>query len=238
MEKFNLRWNDFQANVTKSFGILRKEKDFFDVTLVSDDEQHISAHKVVLSSSSEFFKNILKKAQHASPLIYLSGVTEKDLSAVMDYIYHGEVQLYQEELDSFLDAAQRLKINGLTGNEETVQEDSTVTEFLSHEDEEENLDVETKLTPIKNSKAQGSIGKVLAISSSNFDAKSAVDELVEKVDGGWRCKACGKTTATRDIRRHAEIHIEGLSFDCPICQQSFRSRSKLAYHNFRHHKDN
>ena len=196
MEKFNLRWNDFQANVIKSFGILRKEKDFFDVTLVSDDEQHISAHKVVLSASSEFFKNILKKAQHASPLIYLSGVTEKDLSAVMDYIYHGEVQLYQEELDSFLDAAQRLKINGLTENEETVQEDSTVTEFLSHEDEEENLDVETKLTPIKNSKAQGSIGKVLAISSSNFDAKSAVDELVEKVDGGWRCKSCDRFTKT------------------------------------------
>ena len=63
MEKFNLKWNEFQLNVTKSFNCLRKEKDFFDVTLVSDDEEHIAAHKVVLSASSEFFKNILKKVK-------------------------------------------------------------------------------------------------------------------------------------------------------------------------------
>ena len=37
MEKFCLKWNDFQANVSKSFKFLRKENDFYDVTLVSDD---------------------------------------------------------------------------------------------------------------------------------------------------------------------------------------------------------
>ena len=52
-EKNCLKWNDFQVNVSKSFSSLKKEKDLFDVTLVSDDEDHISAHKVVLSASSE-----------------------------------------------------------------------------------------------------------------------------------------------------------------------------------------
>ena len=113
MEKYSLKWNDFQSNVTKSFCSLGKEKDFFDVTLVSDDEEHIQAHKVVLSASSEFFKRILRKASHTNPLIYLSGVESKNLSYVMDYIYQGEVQLYQEELDSFLDTAQKLNIDGL-----------------------------------------------------------------------------------------------------------------------------
>ena len=42
MEKFCLKWNDFQANVSKSFSALRKEEDFYDVTLVTDDEQHIA----------------------------------------------------------------------------------------------------------------------------------------------------------------------------------------------------
>ena len=60
MEKFNVKWNDFRKNVSKSFSVLRKEEEFFDVTLISDDEQHIAAHKLVLSASSEFFKNIIR----------------------------------------------------------------------------------------------------------------------------------------------------------------------------------
>ena len=55
MEKFCLKWNDFKANVSSSFNVLRKEEELFDVTLVSDDEHHIAAHKLILSASSEFF---------------------------------------------------------------------------------------------------------------------------------------------------------------------------------------
>ena len=50
MEKFNLKWNDFQVNVSNSFSTLRKENDFYDVNLVSDDNQVVSAHKFVLSA--------------------------------------------------------------------------------------------------------------------------------------------------------------------------------------------
>ena len=53
MEKFCLKWNDFQSNVSKSFNTLRREEELFDVTLVSDDEQHIQAHKMILSASIE-----------------------------------------------------------------------------------------------------------------------------------------------------------------------------------------
>ena len=93
MDKFSLQWNDFQTNVSKSFNVLRKEEEFFDVTLVSDDEQHIQAHKLILSASSELFKNILTKSNHSNPLIFLSGVTSTELNRIMDYIYQGEVQL-------------------------------------------------------------------------------------------------------------------------------------------------
>ena len=70
-----------------------------------------------------------------------------------------------------------------------------------------------------------------------MDAKAAVDDLVEKTENGWMCKACGKTTKTSDIRRHAEIHIEGLSFDCHLCGKTFRSRNILKHHLLKHHRD-
>ena len=56
-EGFNLKWKDFHSNVSKSFGLLREEDYLQDVTLVSDDNKQMSAHKLVLSACSEYFKN-------------------------------------------------------------------------------------------------------------------------------------------------------------------------------------
>ena len=88
-EKFFLQWNDFQATLSQSFRQLRQEKDFFDVTLVSDDEIQIPAHKLVLSACSGFFKSIFKTNAHSHPLLYLSGVTSSNLNFILDYIYQG-----------------------------------------------------------------------------------------------------------------------------------------------------
>ena len=51
-EKFSLKWNDFHSNVSKSFEMLRNEEYLQDVTLVSDDDFQVKAHKLVLSASS------------------------------------------------------------------------------------------------------------------------------------------------------------------------------------------
>ena len=82
MEKFSLKWNDFQANVTKSFGLLRRERNLFDVTLVSDSEEHIPAHRLVLSACSDFFKNIFTRVDNQNPLIYLAGVSSGDIQTI------------------------------------------------------------------------------------------------------------------------------------------------------------
>ena len=51
-EKFCLKWNDFESNISGAFRELRDEKDFFDVTLACDDNQ-IKAHKVELGIFSD-----------------------------------------------------------------------------------------------------------------------------------------------------------------------------------------
>ena len=239
MEKFCLKWNDFQSNISKSFGSLRQEQDFFDVTLVSDDEQHVSAHKVVLSASSEFFKNILKKATHSSPMIFLSGVSSKNLHSIMDYIYQGEVQLYQEDLNNFLDVATKLKIDGLIGSNEEEQTTGYKDESDDIIIDDDNDDKSEFRRKVPRRSLQPSLSKELDINSSNIDAKAAVDDIVMKVEDGWQCRTCGRKSSSKsssDIRRHAETHIEGLSFECTICGKSFRSRVVLKNHKTSHSK--
>ena len=63
-EKLCLQWNDFKDNVSSSFGDLREDRDFTDVTLACEDGQQVEAHKVVLVSSSPFFLNLLKRNKH------------------------------------------------------------------------------------------------------------------------------------------------------------------------------
>ena len=115
-EKFCLRWNDFESNISLAFRELRDDKDFFDVTLACDDEQ-ISAHKVILSACSPFFRNILRRNPHQHPLLYLKGVKYTDLQSVLNFMYHGEVNVAQEELNSFLAVAEDLRVKGLTQNQ-------------------------------------------------------------------------------------------------------------------------
>ena len=112
-EKFCLRWNDFESNISVAFRELREEKDFFDVTLACDDNQ-VQAHKVILSACSPFFRNVLRKNPHQHPLLYLKGVKYQELLSVLNFMYQGEVNVAQEELNSFLAVAEDLRVKGLT----------------------------------------------------------------------------------------------------------------------------
>jgi hypothetical protein len=111
-EKFCLRWNDFERNISSAFRDIRDEKEFFDITLACDDEQ-LQAHKVILSACSPFFKNILRRNHHPHPLLYLKGVSFRDMEAVLNFMYHGEVNVAQDDLNSFLQVAEDLRVKGI-----------------------------------------------------------------------------------------------------------------------------
>jgi len=129
-EKFCLKWNDFESNISGAFRDLRDDKDFFDVTLSCDDEQ-IEAHKVIISACSPFFRNVLRKNPHQHPLLYMRGVSFNDLKSVLDFMYHGEVNVAQEDLNNFLSVAEDLKVKGLTQNQSGSSRQSSKPEVKS-----------------------------------------------------------------------------------------------------------
>jgi len=245
MEKFCLNWNDFKQNASSAFNQLRNDKDFTDVTLVSEEGEHILAHKIVLSSSSDFFKDLFKKANHTNPLIFLSGFDSKVLTSVLDYIYNGQVNLFQEEIDVFLESAQKLKIHGLT---QKLTEENNESLFVDNEVEKSNITGRSNLkrekvnlntTILKETTLNEKNTKVATIDSSNVTQASNYDDLIEHFGDDWKCKHCGKTTKTKsNMTQHIEIHIDGLSFQCNSCTMVFKSRSVLNVHKYRNHRHN
>merc|ERR1712112_708555 len=98
-----------------SFGSLREDNEFADVTLACDDGQQMEAHKVILAASNPFFQNLLKRNRHPHPLIFMRGVKSDVLIAIIDFLYCGEANVFQENLDPFLAIAEELNLKGLMG---------------------------------------------------------------------------------------------------------------------------
>ena len=124
-EKLCLKWNDFQENVNTAFGSLRGDNEFADVTLACKAGQQIEADKVILAASSPLFQSLLKRNRHPHPLIFMRGVKSEDLLAIIEFLYSGEANVFQENLDSFLAIAEELKLKGLVGGKAAKEATST-----------------------------------------------------------------------------------------------------------------
>merc|ERR1712113_1293836 len=93
----------FQQQVLASLPRIYKEKTFSDVILVSEDQGHRQAHRVILSSVSPVFRSILEGlASVQSPVIFLKGVRGEDLESILHFIYKGTLVLSQDRVECVL----------------------------------------------------------------------------------------------------------------------------------------
>ena len=120
-EKFSLKWNDFEKNLSEVFRELKEDTALCDVTLACGDEE-VSAHKLILSACSPVFKNIFKRHNHRHTLLYLHGFTFSQLQSVLTFMYLGEVDIEQDQLNSFLLIAEHLQVKGLTQSGDSLQQ--------------------------------------------------------------------------------------------------------------------
>ena len=63
------------------------------------------------------------------------------------------------------------------------------------------------------------------------------DLMVEEEGNVWKCLKCDKKDFKSRLRWHVETHVEGLSFQCKECPETFSTRAKLNNHSSRAHAD-
>ena len=226
------------------------------MTLLCEDNQQVEAHRVILSTCSAFFMNVLKKSKHSHPMIYMRGVKPNNLVAIVDFIYNGETNIFQDNLDEFLKLAEELQLKGLAGNfkEDTINEVVTNKPQKTKSNEKRNTE---PMSPPVLAKEENQVQDVpsdeygtVAVSDLNSSKVSNVEELdgqidsmLQKVDGSgmytvWACSVCGKQSKQRsNIRQHIEArHTDGISHPCDQCGKVMRSRNSLAKHIIAFHK--
>ena len=258
--KLCLQWNDFKENISSAFGRLRNDKEFADVTLVCEDGQQLEAHKVILAASSPFFEKILQRSKHSNPLIYLKGFQSKDFLSILDFLYNGKANVYQEDLDSFFAIAEEIQLKGVTGLNTTAlveeQQDTNFSETM-HESNDFSKKEPTTLSQdvIPNGNVQSKITSSLAVPNQSRTDMEALDEKVKSImERGaniipagtshgkpkqaisWICKLCGKEGRSHVIRDHIETnHLEGICLPCDLCNKTFSARGNLKKHKYSLH---
>ena len=259
-EKFCLKWNDFQHNIVGSFQELRSHTEFTDITLAFKENSQIKAHKIILAACSPFFRTVLKGNTHPHPLIYMKGLKVCDLVAILDFIYQGEANIFQDDLDGFLALAEELQLKGLTTSqsehfdeeEETTKQPQAPqpTLLLTPKNEHEphlSTSREIHNNELFDSKNTQSLyhnqNVPLEYEAMNVgdmskeDLNAKIMSLIERVDDGisnFKCTVCGKTTKvgsrTQDMTRHIETYLEGASYPCNQCGKLSRSSNALKSH--------
>nr|XP_036221590.1 uncharacterized protein LOC106622921 isoform X1 [Bactrocera oleae]XP_036221591.1 uncharacterized protein LOC106622921 isoform X1 [Bactrocera oleae]XP_036221592.1 uncharacterized protein LOC106622921 isoform X1 [Bactrocera oleae]XP_036221593.1 uncharacterized protein LOC106622921 isoform X1 [Bactrocera oleae]XP_036221594.1 uncharacterized protein LOC106622921 isoform X1 [Bactrocera oleae]XP_036221595.1 uncharacterized protein LOC106622921 isoform X1 [Bactrocera oleae] len=110
---YALKWSEFQSSIVNCFQRLRDEEDFVDVT-ISCDQRSFAAHRVVLSACSPYFRKLLKSNPCKHPIVILRDVYSEHMECLLSFMYNGEVNIRQDQLQDFLKTAHMLQIRGLT----------------------------------------------------------------------------------------------------------------------------
>ena len=184
-EKLCLKWNDFQENLNNAFGVLRNDEDFSDVTLACKDGTQVETHKVVLASSSPFFMDLLKRNKHPHPLIYMKGVKADALVAIVDFLYYGEANVTQENLEPFLALAEELRLKGLTGSAED-SEGKYVAEKLPQKDMAQKIqptesipNMSSSMNITNNPNAGREFSSIALVSGESLQLDAQIKSMIE-----------------------------------------------------------
>ncbi|XP_018010408.1 broad-complex core protein isoforms 1/2/3/4/5 isoform X10 [Hyalella azteca] len=108
----SLKWNHHRSTFLHVLANIRRKESYSDVTLACAGKFY-PAHKLVLSTCSEYFEEMFERTQCKHPVIVLKDIGADDLEALLSYMYDGEVNVLQENLSSLIKAAECLKIKGL-----------------------------------------------------------------------------------------------------------------------------
>jgi len=240
-EKFNLSWNEFEKCASNTFKDLLGEPNFVDVTLVSDDLQQIKAHKVILSSCSSVFKTILQNNPQQQPIIYMMGVTYKELQSMLNFMYLGQTEVDQDNLKHFMEVSAKFDVKGLSLDKHD-EEPSPNSKFKIENDFEKSVKQEgqTDIQLFENSTNQTKLDSLETPDTWEYSNNTYLNQdKFRRPHPGNRilfCDQCDyKSELACNVKAHKKAKHEGVKFQCDQCDYKFSFSNALTRHKRNKH---
>ncbi|XP_072393635.1 uncharacterized protein [Diabrotica undecimpunctata] len=223
---FCLKWNKFESNILSAFESLQNTEDLADVTLTCEGI-NIKAHKFILSACSPYFRTIFKENPCPHPIVILKDVAHADLMAIINFMYHGEVTVSEEQFASFLNTAVVLQVLGLIDNEETHQKKHPfpAKKLKNISDCQESPQKKPKMTPPKPKKvmaASSGLDEPTQILNSRNSSSPSQFEVVEV----GNVKTEEGSINEYDVSENVEVVVEDKNEQGSILEAALEVRDK------------
>ena len=136
-ETVEIKWSNFQPYTLEALNCFKSESYLTDVTLISEDRKFFPAHKLILTTASEYFEQLFRQnTNFHQTFICLEKVTNSELTDIIDFIYLGQVSIPNVKISRFLELANRFSLKGLSQQENDFSEE--VKEELVEKDRKES----------------------------------------------------------------------------------------------------
>ena len=244
-DKVQINWEFFSDHVLKFFTSTYNDPTLADVTLVSDDNIAVSAHKFILSSSSPVFRKFFMSSPSSAPqCLFMFGLSNTVLRSILEFMYTGETMVKSEELESFLKVAKNLDLSGVKTQERQPANnylDNLDNSFQAAQTELDML-LPRSSTPQVNKRALAPLGQrgnvAMSAESSpicidNFQSNNEEGDVVEGdeyeiLNTSHTQKQYSVSTSSQAKATKGKVRKE--PFSCGICDRVFQYRSNLKSH--------
>ena len=156
--------------------MLFTDSDFSDVTLVSADNQHVSAHRAVLSATSSFLRSVLFESCQQNTFLYMGMIDFKVLQSLVEFIYLGHCSIDSDKEGQLKSLALQL---GVDMSDHSVDIASSSEDNLTPDIKKENSLVESEVdkTP---GKIMGGEPQIHEITFGSKGDNNSKDKITEK----------------------------------------------------------
>ena len=257
-------WTTFPTHLIKTFKDLVTEGHFADVTLVGDDQIPMKAHKIVLSASSPVLKHHLINDTQDHPVIYLR-TKQPELLSILQFMYFGEVIVFQDRIEEVLSIARELQIK------ELVMEDGNYKDSIDISEEDnvgyseatanglvaENIDIynrdDVEFDGTEFIKTENEKIVKEETDDENLDLTFLDDQegfialnLPEYIDENdtkmadlknYNCQVCRSSFKTKvGVQYHYRSKHEGIKYSCDQCEYKGTDKSSVRRHTKQKHE--
>ena len=217
-KKYTLTWHTYPDHLMGMMREMMTSDIFADVTLVCDDKKSIRAHRNILSACSPVFKDILQMhTQSNHPVIYMRGVQHSEMESILQFMYVGEVRLYEERTNEFMCMMKDLEIN----SDDTVESNNAM----------QQTETDQKISLSENHTLDKEDNKEDIVGSNNAMQQSTEAGKEFSCKPKFQCQQCDKTYSDRsNLRQHNMSKHDGVKYACNQCDQQFTAQSILTLH--------
>ena len=258
----SVKWDDYQPTISNAFSAFRNEKYLHDVTLLTDDQEHFTAHRLVLSVSSDYFKKMFEHTSNQQHLVIcVDGVSSDVMMQLLDFIYIGEAKMPKASVQKFMAVAHRFKLNGVSldeiddlkskkvskkeqvlyKNESNIIQDDFIFEDVKKEDDDEEPKNLIQLQERTENLSENSTGDVEKTHSDSKTLKVNKKSIPRTKDGKFKsyksdkevCMNCNLTFDSKTEKfQHKMIHKK--DYLCTFCDFKTKNTQVIREHERTH----